>query len=67
MRLPQLRCQCNELILKSLDGENPKLRSKVLVIKGDSVFAVCKGCSAEVRVPLKLDEELINPPLFIKS
>lgn len=63
----QLRCPCNELILKSLEGEDMKIRSKVLIIKGDAVFAVCKGCSSEVRVPLKLDEELVNPPLFVKN
>lgn len=67
MRIPQLKCKCNEIVLKSLDGEDSKIRSKVLVIKGDEVFAICKGCSSEVRVPLKLDEEFINPPLFIKN
>ena len=67
MRIPQLKCKCNEIVLKSLDGEDSKIRSKVLVIKGTEVFAICKGCSSEVRVPLKLDEEFINPPLFIKN
>lgn len=67
MRIPQLKCKCNEIVLKSLEGEDSKIRSKVMVIKGGEVFAICKGCSSEVRVPLKLDEELINPPLFIKN
>lgn len=66
MRLPQIRCSCTELVLKSVDGES-KIRSKILVIKDNEVYAVCKGCNKEVRVPLRLDEEAANPPLFIKD
>lgn len=66
MRLGTIRCQCSEIVLKSADGGS-KIRSKILVIKGDSIFAICKGCSKEVRVPLRIDAEEINPPLFIKK
>lgn len=67
MRLPQIRCSCSEIILKSTEEGESKIRSKVLVIKGESVFAVCKGCNAEVELPLKVDNEAANPPLFIKG
>lgn len=66
MRLPQIKCSCSEIVLKSLDEES-KIRSKIVVIKGDSVYAICKGCNAEVQLPLKVSEEKANPPLFIKN
>lgn len=66
MHLPTLRCSCSEIVLKSVDGES-KIRSKILVIKGDSVYAICKGCNKEVKVPLQIDKDVVNPPLFIKD
>jgi hypothetical protein len=66
MRLSPIRCSCSEVVLKSSSYES-KIRSKILVIKGDSVFAICKGCSKEVRLPLQVDKDVVNPPLFIKD
>ena len=66
MRIPQITCSCSEIVLKSVDGES-KIRSKILVVKNDSVFAVCKGCNKEVKLPLVVDQSEVNPPLFIKD
>jgi hypothetical protein len=46
-----LVCKCSEIIIKA-QGDVQKLRAKVLVIKGDKVFAICKRCNSEVPVPL---------------
>lgn len=67
MRLSQIKCSCSEIVLKSVGDNESKIRSKILVIKGDEVFAVCKGCNKEVQVPLQLDRDVANPPLFIKD
>ena len=64
--VPQIRCSCSELILKSVEDES-KIRSKVLIINDLGVFAVCKGCNKEVKLPLQVDKDSINPPLFIKK
>lgn len=49
-----LTCKCDEVIVKALNGTT-KIRSKILIVKGNQTFAVCKKCGAEVRVPLLLD------------
>ena len=43
-------CGCSEVILKSVDGEL-KIRSKMMVVRGNTVWAVCKSCSSEIQVP----------------
>ena len=65
MRLPQITCKCSEIVMKSIGSES-KIRSKILVLREGSVFAVCKGCSQEILVPLKVVAEEVNPPLLIK-
>ena len=50
-----LKCGCSEVIIKSQDGVE-KVRAKVLLIKGDRVFAVCKACNEDYKhtyFPLK--------------
>ncbi len=64
-----LCCPCGEVVLKD-NGHETKIRSKVLVVKGQNAYAVCKGCGADFAVPLKMDPELVksmrsNPRLFI--
>lgn len=64
-----LVCNCGEVLVKATDGEI-KLRSKILVFKDGRAVAVCKGCGAELVVPVSLDrDELLlkskNPRLFI--
>ena len=66
MRIPEIKCACSELILKSMNGTS-KVRAKILVIKDDSVYAICKSCSSEVKVPLKVTESTVYPPLFVKT
>ena len=58
-------CECSSVIVKSLDNQ-VKIRSKVIIIKGNQAFAVCRDCSAEVQIPISLDFRVINPPLIIK-
>lgn len=63
-------CQCSEVILKSVDGEL-KIRSKMMVVRGNTVLAVCKSCSSEIPVPqLSLTETVVErtgPPLILRK
>jgi len=62
MSYTHLTCpKCAEIIMKSSEGDL-KVRCRVLVIRGDSVYSICKGCNSEVRVPLVLDK---GPPLIL--
>lgn len=55
-----LHCEnCNEVIVKSI-GEEVKIRGKLLCFKKGLAFVVCKGCDAEIEVPVKLDQELVK-------
>ena len=59
-----LRCRCDEIIIKAQDGVE-KLRAKVLIIKGNGVFAVCRKCNTEVEVPLQKSDLIrqdVNKP-----
>lgn len=47
-----LRCRCDEIVIKSR-GADEVIRAKVLIIKGNDVYAVCKGCNSEVKLPLQ--------------
>lgn len=66
MRLPQVRCSCSEIIVKST-GDTSKIRSKILIVRGEKVFSICKGCNSEVEVPLEVSKDALCPPLFIKN
>ena len=63
---------CGEVAVKESALE-AKVRGRVLVIKGENAFTICKGCSKEVRVPIKFDHTLMKslhssqPRLFISS
>lgn len=64
-----LCCPCGEVILKS-DNYETKIRSRVLLVKGATTYAVCKGCGEETSIPMSLDHSVvkslpINPRLFI--
>ena len=64
-----LICKCGEVLLKST-VEGTKLRSKIVIFKAGQSIAVCKGCGAELPIPVKLDvSDLIlksrNPKLFL--
>jgi len=63
--------QCGEVVVKD-NGSEAKIRSKVLVVKGDNAFAICKSCGTEVSVPLQLDHDVMkslrsNPRLFLSK
>ncbi len=51
--------KCSEVILKSMGGES-KIRSKVIVVRDDKVYAVCKGCDSEVQIPLSFNQNALN-------
>ncbi len=62
---------CGEVVIKD-NGNEAKIRSKVLVIKSGTAYAVCKHCGTDVCVPLHLDHEVMkslrsNPRLFISK
>jgi hypothetical protein len=53
--------------MKSNNFES-KIRSKILIIRDDLVLAVCKGCGAEVEVPLrKSAAPRSGPPLILSK
>ena len=51
-----LICRCGEVLVKATDGEI-KLRSKIIVFRDGKTLAVCKGCNAELPIPVTLDRE----------
>lgn len=53
-------CACSEVVMKSV-GKTTKVRSKILLIKDNCAYAVCKSCGTEVSVPLELKERLPVP------
>lgn len=60
-------CVCSEVVMKSTDGVE-KVRAKILIIKGNSVFAVCKSCGQEVQVPLQRSITVdAGPPLILSK
>lgn len=54
-----ISCNCGEVIVKSLNTDT-KVRAKVLVFKDDGAFAVCKACNAEVKIPLRIDTDMLK-------
>lgn len=51
--------RCDEVIIKHI-GDETKIRGKVLIVKEDGVYTVCKGCNAEIHVHLKVDNEMMK-------
>lgn len=49
-----LCAKCDEVIVKS-NGSSTKIRSKVIIIRDDSTFAVCKGCGTDLELPVTLE------------
>jgi ribosomal protein S27E len=47
---------CGEVVLKSVNGEL-KMRSKITIFKNGGAYAVCKGCSTEIQIPVSIDEK----------
>ena len=66
--------KCNEMIIKSINGEL-KLRTKILIMSEEKgARAVCRGCGEEIPIPFKLDTEMVkslakakSPPLYLRS
>lgn len=66
-----LTCKCGEVVVKAINGTT-KIRNKLMVFKGGRSYAVCKGCGAEVAVPVKLEDREITkgdrkPRLFLEN
>lgn len=60
-------CKCGEHLVKSLHEEGSyKLRGKLLILKGNKLYSVCKSCNTEVELPLDVTMKVNNPKLFIK-
>jgi len=65
-----LVCKCSEVIIKAQSNGLEKVRAKVVVIKHGKVFAVCKGCNAEVELPLTRNHTQAvssGPLLYLKK
>ena len=54
-----ISCQCGEVIVKSLDADT-KIRAKIVVFRGQTAYAVCKACNTEVKIPLRIDTDLLK-------
>lgn len=54
-----ISCKCGEVIVKSLEADT-KIRAKVVLIREDDAYAVCKSCNAEVKIPLRLDTDMLK-------
>lgn len=68
-----IACACDEIIVKSENGV-AKIRAKILVVRDNKVFAVCKSCNTEVQVPLvpaaiklELPATAAGPPLILSK
>lgn len=58
-----MKCShCHEQLVKSRDGVT-KLRTKVLLFKGQKAFAVCRECSEEIELPNELFKSLFQEPI----
>lgn len=64
---------CHEVVVKSMNDE-VKVRAKVLLVRDDRTYAVCKGCDSELEVPLVFDmslaKSMVNtagPRLYLKK
>lgn len=66
--VPNITCPCSEIIMKSEPGVS-KIRSKILILKDNSAYAICKSCGFEVKVPLKIDDSFDNygPDLVLEE
>ena len=54
-----ISCSCGEVIVKSLDADT-KIRAKIVVFRGHDAFAVCKACNTEVKIPLRIDTDMLK-------
>lgn len=54
-----ISCHCGEVIVKSLEADT-KIRAKIIVFHDDAAYAVCKSCSSEVKIPLRLDMDMLK-------
>jgi ribosomal protein S27E len=66
-----LVCRCGEVVIRSVDGV-AKMRGKVTVFQKGQAYVVCKGCGAELNVPITLNQEELliksrTPKLFLKQ
>ncbi len=64
---------CHEVVVKGLH-EEVKVRAKVILVRDDKTYAVCKGCGEELEVPLRYDQDLAKalpltngPRLYLKK
>lgn len=71
-----INCSCGEVILKSLDTDTKVRGAKVIIFKDDQAYAVCKSCNSEVKIPLRIDEDMLKSmsspvrrhmPLYIRD
>ena len=63
--------RCDEIIMKS-EGEIKKIRSKIMILRDNNVYAVCKSCGTEVQVPLTTapisqPNRSVGPPLILRN
>ncbi len=54
-----ISCTCGEVIVKSLDADT-KVRAKIVVFRNMDAYAVCKSCNSEVKIPLRLDTDMLK-------
>ena len=52
--------KCDDVVLKSFESGEMKLRSKVVIFKDDKAVAICKGCGTEIPIPVAVDFTLMK-------
>lgn len=71
-----VNCKCGEVILKALDSDTKVRGAKVIVFRDDEAYAICKSCNSEVRIPLRIDTDMLKSmsvtsrrdvPLYIRD
>jgi len=69
---PTLSCQCSAVIMKSHEGGTEKVRAKVILVKPNGIYAVCKSCDTAVKLPFVRtdvppeDRPMTGPPLILR-
>ncbi len=68
-----LACKnCHEVVVKGM-GTEIKIRAKVILVRDEKTYAVCKGCGTELEVPFRFDVDLAKslaqsePRLYLKK
>lgn len=60
---------CDKVVAKSLSPSEEKIHGKVWLRKGNLLYTVCKNCNAEVQLPFRVVDDVLDsgPPLYLNK